>query len=149
MSQSIRVSLVVAVVIGATTFAAAQRARIDYEPSLLVQLEVGNLDRAIAFYTATLGFAVTERRDDLKFAHIQTNVPGVEFGLNEVAQPRGTGGLILNIGVADVDRTRKQLEGIGVGFVGETQVIPKKVKLAMFLDPDGNRLRLAGPPEMR
>ena len=60
--------------------------------------------------------------------------------------PRGTGGLVLNISVADVATARKVLEGRGVVFDGPTVVIPGKVSLAGFKDPDGNRLRLAGPP---
>ena len=124
----------------------AQSSRMEYRPSLLVQLSVANLDKAIAFYTQTLEFQLTERRDDLKFAHLTTNVPGVEFGLNEVPDPRGTGGLILNISVADVAAARKVLEARGVVFDGATVVIPGKVSLAGFKDPDGNRLRLAGPP---
>lgn len=31
-------------------------------------------------------------------------------------------------------------------FRGETVIIPGKVALAAFADPDGNLLRLAGPP---
>jgi CreA protein len=124
----------------------AQTSRVEYRPSLLVQLSVANLDKAIAFYTHTLEFQLTERRDDLKFAPLTTNVPGVEFGLNEVPDPRGTGGLILNISVADVATARKVLEARGVVFDGATVVIPGKVSLAAFKDPDGNRLRLAGPP---
>lgn len=38
----------------------------------------------------------------------------------------------------------RALEVAGVVFQGETLVIPGKVKLAGFTDPDGNRLRLAG-----
>jgi hypothetical protein len=42
------------------------------EGRLLVQLQVQDLDRSIAFYTRTLGCRVTERRDDLEFAHTWT-----------------------------------------------------------------------------
>jgi hypothetical protein len=41
------------------------------------------------------------------------------------------------------------LEGRGVLFRGETQIIPGKVSLAMFADPDGNALQLAGPAPRR
>ncbi len=87
---------------------------------------------------------MTERRDDLKFAHIATSVPGVQIGLGEVAsvQPRG---VTLNVDVKDADAGRRALEAAGVVFQGETLLIPGKVKLAGFLDPDGHRLRLAGP----
>jgi predicted enzyme related to lactoylglutathione lyase len=119
---------------------------IAYEPELLIQLGVSNLDRAITFYTTVLGFELTERRNDLKFAHIRTNVPGLQIGLNEVAAPKGSGNAVLNISVKDVTTARKTLESRGVAFRGDTVIIPGKVALAQFADPDGNTLRLAGPP---
>jgi catechol 2,3-dioxygenase-like lactoylglutathione lyase family enzyme len=125
---------------------AQQKTSIWYRPTLLVQIGVANLDRSIAFYTQTLGFELTERRDDLKFAHIDTNVPGLQIGLNEVPSPRGSGSIVLNISVANVFETRKQLEARGLRFTGDTVVIPGKVALAPFADPDGNVLRFAGPP---
>ena len=111
-----------------------------------MQIGVANLDRAIAFYTGTLGFTLTERRNDLKFAHIDTNVPGLQIGLNEVPAPKGSGSIVLNISVVDVIATRRQLEARGLTFRGETVIIPGKVALAEFADPDGNVLRFAGPP---
>jgi predicted enzyme related to lactoylglutathione lyase len=119
---------------------------LSYRPTLLIQLAVSDLDRAITFYTTVLRFTLTERRDDLKFAHVDTNVPGLEIGLNAVADPKGTGSAVLNIGVADVVAARRALEQRGVVFRGETVIIPGKVALAQFADPDGNTLRLAGPP---
>jgi len=122
---------------------------IGYRPELLIQLGVSDLNRAIEFYTTVLGFELTERRDDLKFAHIATNVPGLQIGLNAVAEPKGTGGAVLNITVVEITSARKALEARGVVFRGETVVIPGKVSLAQFADPDGNTLRLAGPPPKR
>jgi CreA protein len=117
-----------------------------YRQTLLVQLGVADLDRAIRFYTDTLGFQVTERRDDLRFAHLATNVPGLQIGLSQQEQPRGSGTVLLNIGVADVRSARRALEAKGVPFRRPTVVIPGKVALAEFADPDGNLLRFAGPP---
>jgi len=122
-------------------------ADLKYRPELLIQMSVSDLDRAIRFYTDVLGFELTERRDDLRFAHLETNVPGLQIGLNAVADPRGTGGAMLNISVVDVAAARKVLEARGVPFRGTTVIIPGKVALAAFADPDGNLLRLAGPPK--
>jgi catechol 2,3-dioxygenase-like lactoylglutathione lyase family enzyme len=119
---------------------------LKYRPELLIQMSVSDLDRAIRFYSDVLGFELTERRDDLRFAHLETNVPGLQIGLNAVADPRGTGGAMLNISVVDVAAARKVLEARGVPFRGNTVIIPGKVALAAFADPDGNLLRLAGPP---
>jgi catechol 2,3-dioxygenase-like lactoylglutathione lyase family enzyme len=126
---------------------AEEAARIDYVPDTLVQIGVADLDRAIAFYTEVLGFTLTERRDDLQFAHIDTNVPGLQFGLGQVEEPKGTGSVVINIGVAHVGAARRALEAKGVAFRGETLVIPGKVALAGFSDLDGNYLRFAGPAD--
>jgi predicted enzyme related to lactoylglutathione lyase len=122
-------------------------AAIRYRPELLVQIGVSDMDRAVAFYTKVLGFTLTERRDDLQFAHIASNVPGLEIGLSHAPASKGSGSVVLNIGVEDVGAARRTLESRGVVFHGDTVVIPGKVALAAFVDPDGNALRLAGPPE--
>ena len=122
------------------------RDRIAYRPNLTLQLPVSNLDRAITFYVEVLEFTLDERRDDLGFAHIQTNVPGLDIGLSAGGKIAGTGGSIVNIGVANTADARAILEKRGVVFAGPTQIIPGKVALAGFRDPDGNQLRLAGPP---
>jgi CreA protein len=119
---------------------------VEYRPTLLVQLGVKDLDRAIRFYTDVLGFQLTERRDDLQFAHVATNVDGLQIGLSQQAEPKGSGSVLLNIGVKDVAAARRALEAKGIVFRRPTVVIPGKVALAEFSDPDGNLLRFAGPP---
>src|SRR5262245_54768640 len=123
----------------------AQSGNVAYRPNVVVQLGVSDLDRSIRFYERVLEFKVRERRDDLEFAHVATNVPGLEIGLSRGGSV-GTGGAIVNLSVGDVVSARRLLESRGVTFSGPTQVIPGKVALAGFADPDGNRLRLARPP---
>jgi predicted enzyme related to lactoylglutathione lyase len=147
MRHVLRLALLIACT--AAPAAAQEPSQIWYTPGLLVQVGVANLDRAIAFYTEMLGFTMTERRNDLKFAHIDTNVPGLQIGLNEVPSPKGSGSIVLNISVANVVNTRRQLEARGLKFRGETVIIPGKVALAEFADPDGNILRFAGPPPQK
>ena len=126
--------------------AASSPPGLAYRQTVVVQVGVSNLDKAVAFYRDVLELKVTEQRDDIKFAHIATNVPGLEIGLSEGSTLSGSGASVINFGVADVAAARTLLESRGVKFTGPTQVIPGKVALAGFADPDGNRLRLAGPP---
>ena len=126
--------------------AAAQDDGPYYRPTVVVQLSVSNLGKAIDWYETVLGFKTVERRDDLKFAHVETNVPGLQLGLGEGGKVTGTGAVVINFSVVDVVSARKLLESRGVVFTGPTQIIPGKVALAGFRDPDGNQLRLAGPP---
>jgi catechol 2,3-dioxygenase-like lactoylglutathione lyase family enzyme len=123
----------------------------SYKPGLLVQLRVADLERSLRFYTETLGFAVTERRDDLRFVHIDCGIPGLQLGLSAGGtEPPDPGSMVLNFDVkGDVEAARGALEARGVVFTGPTRVVPGKVRLAEFRDPDGYVLRLAGedPPE--
>lgn len=115
-------------------------------PRLLVQLEVSDLDRSIRFYTEALGCRVTERRDDLQFAHVDCGLPGLQLGLSAGSGTAPVpGSVVLNFGVdGEIETARRTLEGRGVVFSGPTRIIPGKVRLAPFEDPDGYVLRLAG-----
>lgn len=136
---------------GALALAPAPASRVPaYKPGLLIQIRVADLERSVRFYTDTLGFKVTERRDDLQFIHVDCGIPGLQLGLSAgSARPVAPGTMILNFDVrGDVDEARRLLESRGVAFDGPTQVIPGKVRLAEFKDPDGYVIRLAGedPP---
>ena len=119
---------------------------VTYRPVVVVQVGVADLDRSARFYEDVLDFEILERRDDLQFAHVATNVPGLQIGLSGGGATEGSGTVVINLGVADVSASRSLLESRGVQFKGPTRIIPGKVALAEFADPDGNRLRLAGPP---
>jgi predicted enzyme related to lactoylglutathione lyase len=123
----------------------AKAAALKWEPSLLIQLQVSDLERSIRFYEHTLGFKITERRDDLQFAHVDCGLSGLQLGLSAGgAKPPAPGSIVLNFGVTgDIEAARKELEAKGVVFAGPTVAIPGKVRLAEFQDPDGYRLRLA------
>lgn len=117
-----------------------------WQPQLLVQIRVSDLDRSIAFYRDTLGFELHERIDELKWAKVRSPVQNVSIGLGVAPDAPGSGGMSLNFTVADIDKAREILESKGVQFAGPTMTVPDKVRLADFKDPDGNRIRLAGAP---
>lgn len=145
-----RLILAFALIAGSVSAAGAQtRPNLEYRAQVVVQIAVSDLNRAIDYYVRTLEFTLTERRDDLGFAHIQTNVPGLELGLSTSTAAERNGASVINMSVVDVAAARALLESRGVIFSGPTQTIPGKVSLAGFKDPDGNHLRLAGPPITR
>ena len=96
-------------------------------------------DRAIAFYTETLGL----RKDDN--AQYEFWVGDTCFGIWEPARqgmpfaPQKNAHMALH--VDDIEATRAELEGKGVEFAGET-FDTGVCKMALFTDPDGNDLML-------
>lgn len=121
--------------------------RLDYADELLIQLAVSDLERAITFYRDVLELKLVSHDAALEWAKFDTNVPGVQIGIGRQDSVGGSGTTSINIGVRDVDAARRLLESRGVTFTGPSVNIPDVVKLASFHDPDGNRLRLAGPPD--
>ena len=124
--------------------------KLGWEPSLLVQLAVSDLDRSIAFYTEILGFELEARIAEISWARLTFGIEDVTIGLGE-KESLGSGTLSLNFGVDDIEKSRRLLEARGVEFDGPILIVPGIVKLLDFRDPDGHRIRLAedleGPAE--
>ena len=120
--------------------------KIGYQPVLLVELGVSDLDRAVKFYRDTLDFDLAWRSEELQWAELRSGIPGVSIGLGKSEKAKGSGTASMNWAVNNVDAARALLEKRGVKFLGPTLTIPGVVKLADFADPDGNRIRLAGAP---
>ena len=109
---------------------------------------VSDMDRAVRFYTETLGLRVKYRASD-HFALIDAG-GGLTIGLHPPASNAaapGTAGSIqvgLNVG-QPIEQVVETLESRGVTFeqAGNGPVVDDgAVKLAFFGDPDGNTLYL-------
>lgn len=107
-----------------------------------VTVMVGDMERAVRFYTETLGFRLKIRYGD-DFAQIQA--PGAIIAVHPFvgggSQPAGQNGLSIGLAVDDIDRTVADLKGKGVSFTRISDDGP--VTLAFFSDPDGNPLYLS------
>ena len=120
----------------------ARTSALGYRASLLVQMRVSDLDRAVAFYRDVLDFDVVLRSDELQWAELSFGLEGVEIGLGGGAEAKGSGSVSLNIGVKDIAAARALLEKRGVVFKGETMTIPDKVRLADFRPTLGTMRKL-------
>jgi predicted enzyme related to lactoylglutathione lyase len=96
-------------------------------------------DRTRAFYVETLGLRPDENSNyefwvgDTCFGIWEPAKLGMEFQPQKNAHPA--------LHVDDVEAARKQLEGKGVEFAGET-FDTGVCHMALFTDPDGNDLML-------
>ncbi len=94
------------------------------------------------WYKKNLGFELLYDVAEIGWCELSTCVEGVNLGLSEVEKPKVGQGPVPTFGVEDIDIARKQLEGAGVKFDGDTITIPDMVRLATFYDPDENALML-------
>ena len=106
---------------------------------------VGDMDRAVAFYTETLGLRLSFRAGD-HWASLDAG-DGLQLGLHPVGErtaPPGTNGAVtVGFGVDEpIEEVVSALLARGVAFRGPVED-EGQVKLAFFTDPDGNALYLA------
>lgn len=125
---------------------AAEPRNPTFQSGVLIQFAVSDLARSVRFYRDVVGLEFELQIDELRWARFKTSNPGVILGLGESPEVHGSGTTSLNLSVSDVDAMRTLLEERGVEFLGPTKHIPGVVRLADFLDPDGNKIRLAGHP---
>jgi len=112
-----------------------------------ISIPVHDQDRALAFYTTKLGFAVSS---DLPFSGgqrwIELSIPGAQTGVS-LFTPEGHEDRIgsftgISLECDDVQKTYEDLAGKGVEFV----MLPKTESwgtAAIFKDVDGNQFVLA------
>ena len=110
-----------------------------------VTIYVTNMDRAVRFYTETLGLKLAYRFGD-HWASVECG-KGLTIGLHPTSGPVQTGELknAPSIGLeleGSIEAAMKTLGGRGVKFDGVADE-GKAGKFAHFHDPDGNQLYLA------
>jgi catechol 2,3-dioxygenase-like lactoylglutathione lyase family enzyme len=119
---------------------------------LLVRIFVRDFERAVRFYTETLGMKLSHRSDELGWAQLTTG--GAELALE---RDRGEGedghdedlvGRFVGISLAveNIMETYETLRARGVEFLRPPAKMPWGGVLAHFRDPDGNVLTLVGAP---
>lgn len=109
-----------------------------------VWLPVTDMDRAVQFYSQTLGLSVKDQQDQWT----ELELDGQTIGLNGRSEesPSGDGGaLIAFASDGDIEDEVSRLTAAGVEFSGEVSDHPWG-RIAPFKDPDGNDLQLYAPP---
>ncbi len=105
---------------------------------------VSDFNRAVRFYTETLGLTLKSRAGD-GWAEIEA--PGVSIGLHAAGehgpQPGGGGGMSLGLQVDDLEQAMATLKARGVEFAPVTP--GQDIQIAFFRDPDGTPLYLWAP----
>ena len=115
----------------------------DFNGTITLSTAVRDLEASIAWFQDTLGFEEIFKVPEAGWAEVSTPAEGVTIGLNQSADAPAPGGATPVFGVADIAAARAELEGKGVRFQGDTVELPGMVKLATFVDLDGNAYMLA------
>lgn len=108
-----------------------------------VTIHVANMDRAVKFYTETLGLKLAYRFGD-HWASVELG-KGLTIGLHprSAESPTGPGGMSIGLELSgSMEEAVRRLEAKGVRF-GSVINEGKAGKFAHFHDPDGNLLYLA------
>ena len=110
--------------------------------SITASMKVKDIERASKFYTEILGF---ERGWDeaLDIGWLEINLPinGFNSGLSLLRREEEVqhGSTTINIGVQDIEKTKKYLEKKGIEILIQSE-IPKLVKTLAILDTEGNKI---------
>ena len=113
----------------------------------LVLLPVADVDRAKAFYVETVGFALdvdVRPAPGIRVVQVTPAGSACSLGFGEGLpsyDPAGAPVKNLHLVVADLDRTRDELQARGVE-VGAISDVGGGVRYAGFADPDGNTFLL-------
>lgn len=115
-----------------------------------VRVFVSDWDRAIRFYTETLGIPVAFRDDETGWAQFATGEGQLALERAAPDDP-GAGALVgrfvgVSLEVTDVEATHKALVERGVEFLAPPERQPWGGVLAHLRDPDGNVITLLGSP---
>jgi catechol 2,3-dioxygenase-like lactoylglutathione lyase family enzyme len=111
---------------------------VEVEQVDFITIPTRDVKRSVAFYRDVLGIP------ESKYEGAEVETPNVTFSFwnpeeeGEEFQPNAGG---FAIRVADVARARKELEGNGVEFFGDT-VDTSVCHMGFFKDPDGNTVIL-------
>ena len=107
---------------------------------------VSDIDKARTFFVDKLGLRQTRYNKEFGWIELQAEDEGFKLGLGQKNDhsPYQIGhNVILTFTVENIEAAKKELEEKGVEFVTDIYEIPSHVKMADFVDEDGNAFQLA------
>jgi lactoylglutathione lyase len=115
----------------------------------LIRVAVRDFERALRFYTETLGMPLAQRLDKYGWAQFQLGGADLaierDSGEGEDGEEDSVGRFVgVSLAVDDIEATYAMLRERGVEFLGPPEKMPWGGVLAHFRDPDGNVLTLLG-----
>jgi catechol 2,3-dioxygenase-like lactoylglutathione lyase family enzyme len=97
-----------------------------------------DMDRAVAFYTDVVGFALI-RREGSEWAELDAGA--VRFALHGADEGTAYSGTVV-LRVDDLEAARWTLEGRGAVFDASVGEVAGYARFATFRDPDGNPVQI-------
>ena len=129
----------------------------------LIWIIVSDIEKSEKFFTQTLGLKVKSSSKEHGWLELIGNEGGTILGVGqahaknccgdeEKCSPQEEGccggkqgpgdNAIVTLDTDDIVQTKKDLEAKKVEFISEIEEVPGHVKLAMFVDPDGNLFQI-------
>lgn len=110
----------------------------------LCWIVVKDIQKAIEFYTKTVGLSLHEYHAEFGWAEL-SGPQGTMIGLaqeNPQMDEKSGSNAVITITVKDIMKARDGFLKQGATLVGDILEIPGHVKMQTFQDTDGNRLQL-------
>lgn len=111
----------------------------------LAWITVSDIKKAEEFFNKTLGLNIIAKADEYGWLELQASDGGTFLGVaqqNEEDVEQSGHNAILTMTVDDILEAKKELESKNVEFIGDILEVPGHVKMATFVDVDGNMFQL-------
>lgn len=111
----------------------------------LAWIVVADLQKAIDFYTKTIGLKLNEHHKEFGWAELAGHDGGAILGIaemNEKEMIKPGQNAIVTLTVENLEKSKKELSQKSVKWVGDVIEVPGHVKMQFFKDLDGNTFQL-------
>ncbi len=113
----------------------------------LAWITVSDFAQAKKFFVDTLGLTIFGGNEQFSWLELRGQDGGMLLGVggskpNDGCAIKPGQNAVMTFTVDDIEQTKAEFEAKGVVFASEIIEIPSIVKMALFVDPDGNKFQL-------